>query len=198
MLKYPCGFWVFIMELGAQSNQPAGDFLDVGKIVAALGINEGMKIADFGCGSGYFTVLLGKYAGKNGTVYALDVQEPQLEAVKVRAKAQGLGNIEAIRSNLEVLGGSSLPNDSQDMVVMANVLFQSGKKADIIREGRRVLKIGGLMVVVEWRKGAGGFGLPDNYRLDEQTTRSILEDEGLKFERNIDAGQYHFGLAYRK
>ena len=45
-------------------------------------IKAGMTILDYGCGPGYFTRELAKLAGKNGKVYAVDLQEEMLNIAK--------------------------------------------------------------------------------------------------------------------
>lgn len=175
-----------------------GDFFNPGHIVDGLGVSEGMRVADFGCGSGHFTIIFAKKVGKDGRVVALDIQEPPLETVREKAKAEGFSNIETIRGNLEVVGGSSLPEGSQDMVFMANILFQNDKKGDVVKEGKRVLKDNGRMVLIEWKKGAGGFGPPESLRTGAEELKSTVLAEGLAFEKDMDVGQYHIGLVFRK
>ncbi len=175
-----------------------GGFMNPDKIASGFGIKEGMMIADFGSGAGFFAVLLGQKVGSSGKVYALDIQESALDNVRVKVRAAGLENVETIRSNLEVPGSSGLKDNSQDMVLLANILFQSEKKAEIIREGVRVLKNGGIFVVIDWKRSAGGFGPPDNLRTDEVAMRSLVLGEGLVFENEIDAGQFHYGMIFKK
>lgn len=175
-----------------------GGFLNPDVIAGRFGIEKGMKIADFGCGAGYFTISLANETGHEGRVYALDIQENALDSVRAKARALGFDNIETIRTNLELTGSSSLSDNSQDMVLLANILFQSNKKADIIKEARRVLKSGGKIIIIDWKKGAGGFGPPDNLRPDAMEMRQLAEKEGLSFESGIDAGQFHFGSIFKK
>lgn len=182
-----------------------GGFMNPEKIAAEFGVKEGMMIADFGSGAGYFAILLGKRVGVDGKVFAVDIQESALDNVRVKAKAAGLENVETIRSNLEVLGSSGLKDNSQDMALLANILFQSEQKEEIIKESVRVLKSGGFLVVIDWKRAAGampdgrqGFGPPDNLRTDEIAMRSLVLGEGLVFEKNIDAGQFHYGLKFIK
>lgn len=176
----------------------AGGFLDPGKIVMEFDIQEGMSVADFGCGTGYFTILLGQKVGKDGKVYALDVQEPPLDSVRAKAKAAGLENIETVRANLEVLGGSRLPDNSQGMVLLANILFQSTKKAEIINEATRVLKIGGSLIIIDWKRSAGGFGPPDELRTEQADMRALVSAEKFSFQKDIDAGSFHYGMVFQK
>lgn len=175
-----------------------GGFLDPESIVEGFGIEEGMKIADFGCGAGYFTISLAKKTGPGGKVYALDILENALDSVRAKARASGLDNMETIRTNLEIIGSSSLPDASQDMVLLANILFQSVKREDVFKEAGRVLKNGGRLILIDWKKGSGGFGPPDDLRLDPAETQKTVHKQGFKFERQLEAGTFHFGLIFRK
>jgi ubiquinone/menaquinone biosynthesis C-methylase UbiE len=175
-----------------------GGFFDPENIVDQFGVQPGMQIADFGCGSGYFTVALAQRTGPDGRVFALDVREEALDLVNAKSRQNGLENIEAIRTNLEVLGSSKLSDESQDIVLMANVLFQSQNHESILIEGYRVLKNGGLMIIIDWKKGNGGFGPPDEFRLDPDKIQNIAEKIGVSLDKKIDAGQFHFGLILKK
>lgn len=172
------------------------------KIAAEFGIKEGMSVADFGSGAGYFTILLAQKVGVNGKVFALDIQESALDNVRVKAKTAGVQNVETIRSNLEIMGGSGLADNSQDLVLLANILFQSEKKKEIIKEAKRVLKKNESLVVIDWKRstglpGQGGFGPPDNLRTDDVAMRSLVMGEDFVFEKEIDAGQFHYGMKFR-
>jgi len=175
-----------------------GGFLDPLSIVEQFGIKEGMKVADLGSGSGYFAIYMAERVGASGKVYALDILEDKLDNLRARARSQGLKNIETVRTNLEVLGSSSLPDSSQDFVLISNVLFQSQKQEDIIKEGVRVLKTKSEFVIIDWNKGTGGFGPPDDLRPSQESIASAAERQGLLFVRALNAGQFHFGLVFNK
>jgi ubiquinone/menaquinone biosynthesis C-methylase UbiE len=173
-------------------------FMDPEKMATLFGIREGMKIADFGCGSGFFTILMAKITGESGHVSAIDVMESPLETVKQRAKESDLRNISTIRADLEVPDSTKLSPASQDLVLMANVLFQSNKRKEIIKEAARVLKTSGGLVVIGWQKGVGGFGPPEEKRDDPETMSKLVEENGFKKVDTIDAGAFHYGLIFRK
>jgi len=173
-------------------------FLNPDAVVGEFGIVQGMRIADFGCGAGHIGILVAQQVGKDGYVTALDIMEDKLESIKARAKASGLENIETKRANLEVLGSTGLGDDTQDMVLLVNILFQSTKKADILKEAKRVLKSGGSVILVEWKKGGGGFGPPDDLRTDTSAMETMFTSENFTLVRPFNAGQFHYGIIFKK
>ena len=175
-----------------------GGFLDPQMIVEQFGIKEGMNIVDFGSGAGYFTIFVAKKTGPEGKVFALDILERALDSVMAKARAESIENIETIRTNLEIPKGSSLPNNSQDIVLLANILFQSKMKSSIVKEGERILKKNGKLIIIDWKKGAGGFGPPDDLRSEVREIEAIAKEENLIREIVLNTGQFHFGLIFKK
>jgi len=88
--------------------------------------------------------------------------------------------------------------------LLHNVLFQSQKKADILKEAKRVLKPDGRLVAIDWSPivdVAGGkfaFGPQGGWRIPAEEAKRITQEQGLTFERSLDAGEYHYGLIFIK
>jgi ubiquinone/menaquinone biosynthesis C-methylase UbiE len=175
-----------------------GGFLNPKKLIRTLNIIEpGFKVADFGCGAGYFTLPLAELVGSDGTVYAIDVLENALKIIQSRAQTAGLFNIKTIHANLEKEHGSSLANNSQDAVFLANILFQSQKKETIIDEAIRITKPNGFIVIIDW--------LPESYfktdkgwRIAPEKLEKILVKKGLKINQKFQPDDYHYGLICQK
>ena len=125
-----------------------------------LGLAPGMKVADFGCGSGHFTTEIAKQIGRDGMVYAFDVQEEALSAVKSRASAMDIDNIETARINLEIEKSTALTGGLVDLVIISNMLFQVENKEAVAREAFRILKLGGKVIVIEWDVSSALAGPP--------------------------------------
>ncbi len=172
--------------------------IDPSSIVDQLDLKPGMRVADFGSGSGHLTLLIARRVGESGRVTALDVQEPPLEMLREKAREANLTNIDAVRANLEVLGSSRLADGSQDAVFMAQILYQTPKKQDVIREAARILKPGGILVIIEWDKGKGGPGPSDEYRMSLEETQQLVTGEGLAFQRSLQAGTFHHAVIFTK
>jgi len=172
-------------------------FLDPTFIVGQLSfISPGMLIADFGCGGGFFTLVLAKRLGYAGHIYAVDVQQEALNVVKEKATANGLSNIETIRANLEQTKGTQLRDYSLDLVWMVNLLFQNTNKEAIFKEAFRVLKTGGMLVVIDWIPNLP-IG-PDGYRVSKEEVADIAKKIGFTFNQVIQTGQYHHGSVFIK
>jgi len=177
--------------------QGTGGFLNPEETLEQLNIEEGMKVADFGCGAGYFVIPLAKVVGDGGKVHALDVLDTALESVRSRAKLQGLFNIETKRCNLEISGSSGLEDKSLDLVVLANILFQSDNKTDIIKEAHRVLKERGAMAIIDWQANQP-MGPPKELIISSELVKKIAEKQGFKFKKDINVDKYHWGMIFEK
>ncbi|MEK7503196.1 MAG: methyltransferase domain-containing protein [Patescibacteria group bacterium] len=176
---------------------PPDLFLNPEKVIEEWDIRPGDLIADFGCGAGFFSIPLGKRAGSNGRVYALDIRPEALEAVRAKVKLFHLFNIEPSRANLELERGSGLKSDTIDKVVIANILFQAENKKNIIEEAHRILKPSGVAIVVEWNEGEkAGPVLPNKIHRDE--IAEIFKEAGFSLAKKFNAGTHHYGLIFKK
>ncbi|MCD6115100.1 class I SAM-dependent methyltransferase [bacterium] len=170
-------------------------FLHPEKILSQINLQPDMVAADFGCGAGGFTIPLAKKLF-NGMVYAIDIQEEPLSALSGLARSEGLVNIKTIVGDLEDPKGSKLPENSIDLVLIINLLFQVENKEGVLREAKRVLKPRGRILVIDWKKDSP-FG-PAMGRVDPEEIRKLAVKESLIPKKEIEAGQYHWGLLLEK
>jgi ubiquinone/menaquinone biosynthesis C-methylase UbiE len=175
-----------------------GKFLDPKAIIRQLDVQIGGVVADFGCGSGYFSVPFAEAVGSEGMVYSLDILPSALESVSSKAKVAGLSNIIAKRANLENEKGSKLEDGILDWVILKDMLFQNANKAIIISEAYRVLKNGGEILVIEWNDKEQEIGPEMKLRLAEDELVSLVEKNGFHDVKKIDAGEFHYAFSARK
>lgn len=159
-----------------------------------FGLNEGMRVADFGAGSGAYAKLLADAVGSSGRVYAVDIQKDLLKRIKSNS-AQA--NIDVIWGDVEVPGGVKLADRHLDAVLVSNLLFQVERKESLVREAKRVLKNHGLLILIDWSDSFRGMGPTEGSVVTKPDARALFEAEGFTFEREFDAGAHHYGLLMR-
>lgn len=169
------------------------EFLDPQKILKQLELKKDMIAADFGCGSGGWAIPLAKIL-EEGKVYAIDILEEPLSALRGKIKLEKISNIETRRANVEK--GTTLLSNSCDLVLMTNLLFECEDKKSILVEGKRVLKKGGKILIVDWLKDNPL--TPEIEWLDFEEIKKMAKELDLKLEKEFEAGSYHWGLILEK
>ena len=171
------------------------EFLKVEEILDNLDLKEDMLGAEFGCGSALFTTALARKLAK-GKVCALDIQEEKLSALKGRLAHENIGNVSLVHCDLEMKNGSTLHDNSLDIVLIPNILFQAENKYAIMEEGKRILKPGGQLLVVDWLK-KGPFS-PKEGMVSPDEIKKMAEKLDLSLKKDFAAGDYHYGLLFVK
>ncbi|MCZ7392845.1 MAG: class I SAM-dependent methyltransferase [Candidatus Methanoperedens sp.] len=167
-------------------------FLNPDGILDKAGLSREMVLADLGCGTGYFTIPASRRVKK---VFAIDVQKGMLDIVLQKIKKQNLTNIEAILSEETRI---PLPDNSVDVLLMANVFHELEDRSSILKEGKRILSGNGIVVIVDWKKLEMDFGPPVEERLTPEDVISICRDNGFEVREQLDAGPYNYLLIFGK
>jgi ubiquinone/menaquinone biosynthesis C-methylase UbiE len=173
-------------------------FSDPKKNIEQCGIQAGMVIADFGAGSGFYTIEAAKALGSTGQVYAVDAQKDLLTRLKNTANKEGLYNVEVIWGDLEKAGGTHIKDNSIDLILICNVMFQLADKKAVATEIRRVLASGGRVLLVDWSDSFGGIGPSRGHVFSKVDAEHIFEGAGFSKDREIQAGSHHYGFLYKK
>lgn len=173
-------------------------FSDPKKNIQQLGLREGMRVADFGSGSGHYSRAAARIVGEHGRVYAIDIQRELLKEVKSFSSREQQDTIDVLSGDIETIGGSKLPDESVDAVILTNVLFQIEDKETTLAEASRVLKNGGNVFFIDWSLSFGGIGPHQNAVVDKATAKNLFQRGGFALEREFNAGAHHYGLVFKK
>jgi len=165
--------------------------------VAALGLQSGMRVADFGAGSGAYVLAIAERLEESGVVYAIDVQRELLRRIHNEAVRRGFKNVEVIWADLEVPRASKLADGSIDLVLISNLLFQVPDKPPVLREARRIVKPTGRVAVIDWSESFGGMGPIEEDVVEKEAALELSRNAGLDLEREFAAGAHHYGLILR-
>ncbi len=173
-------------------------FLNPEKVLQLVGLQGGMHVADFGAGSGVFTLAAAREVGDSGVVWAVDVNSDMLTRIKNHAIIAGMYNVEVVRGDVAMLNGSNLPSNTFDFVIISNILFMLEHKSALIDEVRRVLKDGGRALVIDWSDSFKGLGPHTGHVVTEKMARALFMDGELPPVKDIPAGKYHWGFIVGK
>ena len=117
-------------------------------LVAGLGIEEGMRVLDLGCGDG--TTAL-PAAQRGAEVTGVDIAANLVAAGNARAEAAGLSNLHFEEGDASDLNG--LEDGSFDLVVSYFGAMFAPRPFDVAKEMVRVTKPGGRIVMGNWIPG---------------------------------------------
>ncbi len=173
-------------------------FLHPAKALEAAHMTDGMLVADFGAGSGFFTRAAARAVSPTGVVWAVDINPDLLTRIKNISTAEGLHNVEIVRGNLESKNGSHLPQGKFDVVLATNILFSLDDKPAFAKEIARVLTDTGIALVIDWRDSYDGMGPHPDHVITIGAARDMFEKNGLLYTEDIPAGEFHWGFMLRK
>ena len=72
------------------------DLIDPGTLWAALNLPQGITFLDLGCGQGNYSLAAANLIGPTGVVYAVDLWEEGIAALKERAAREGRANLKPL------------------------------------------------------------------------------------------------------
>jgi ubiquinone/menaquinone biosynthesis C-methylase UbiE len=161
------------------------------KIMQMLELKPSYVVADLGCGSGYFTVPISRKVKK---VYAIDMQKEMLEFLKQKIQKQKILNITTLLSKENEI---PLKNQSVDLLLSVNTLHEFRDKEKIISEIRRVLRLEGWAVMVDFKKDESSRGPPVSIRVSKEQAVHLFKKHGLTVLKTRDL-KYHYLIVFRK
>lgn len=106
----------------------------------------GSRVADIGCGMGYFTVAMARLAGPTGQVQAVDLQPQQLRTAEKRCRRAGVADrvlfVEAAPDSLRLTG-------PVDFVLAFWMVHEVGDRAGFFEQLRAATESGARVLVAE-------------------------------------------------
>jgi predicted methyltransferase len=118
------------------------------RVVAALGLSPGQRVADVGAGSGYLTFRLAAAVGPTGRVVATDIDAAALDVVRARARAEaGRADQAPVVAREVTPSDPGLEPGAYDLVLLAEVDQYLPDRADYLARLRAALAPGGRIAV---------------------------------------------------
>ena len=168
-------------------------------IVATLGLEPGMEVADIGAGTGFLTVLMAAAVGPDGRVFAEDVVPEFVEHIAAAAKKEGLGNVTTVLGDQK---STRLAADSIDLALVSDVYHHFEFPKPMLESLHSALRSDGRLVVIDFERVEGvssSFAI-EHVRAGKGTVTDEIKNGGFDLIREVPLmereGQYY--LEFRK
>lgn len=115
------------------------------KVVEALALRPGDRVADIGAGSGLLTIHLARAVSPNGRVVATDIDGTVLDLLAQRLDAAGLGSL--VDRRVVSADSPDLEPASYDAILLAEVDHYFSDPAAWLRAAAGALKPSGRIVI---------------------------------------------------
>jgi ubiquinone/menaquinone biosynthesis C-methylase UbiE len=188
----------------APSPKPPGagkssyDLIDPGILWAALNLPQGITFLDLGCGQGNYSLAAADRIGPNGVVYAVDLWEEGIAALKARAAREGWTTLKPLAAPA---GQIPMESSGVDVALLATVLHdlvEAGTATGALAEVSRVIKPGGQLAIVEFDKIDGPPGPPRHIRLDPAEVEALVAPYGFARQQTVSLGPYNYLMTFSK
>jgi ubiquinone/menaquinone biosynthesis C-methylase UbiE len=179
---------------GAYDEESRRKWQDPDAVLMEIGLKPGATFIDIGCGEGFFTLPAARLVGERGRVYGLDVSQHAIERLRKKATNEGITNLQ-----LRVGRGEEtvLCEACADFVFFGIVLHDFDEPSKVLVNAMKMLKPGGKLVNLDWKKEPMEFGPPVRIRFTEEKSIKIIEAGGFKVKIVKNFGLYHYLIIAR-
>ena len=133
------GHWSREWEEAFEEWQPSDRIMDV------LGVKPGMVIGEIGAGNGRLAVKMARRVGKNGKVYANDIDEKALNFMQSRVQRENIANMNVIKGEV---ADPRFPPGELDLVYIVNTYEHLEQPVEILKNLSPALKPEGILAII--------------------------------------------------
>jgi len=190
-------------KLGELAPPDRDDWQQPDRIMDAVGIAEGDRVADVAAGGGWFTIRLARRVGPNGRVYSEDIQKPMIASIDRAVAIYGFKNVTTI------LGTPSDPMLPANLhaILIVDLYSQLGDPAavahcalcELLKNVRASLAPNGRLGIVDFKTdGAGGPGPDLESRVGPELIIRDATSAGLTLRSRETFLRYQYLLVFAK
>jgi ubiquinone/menaquinone biosynthesis C-methylase UbiE len=158
-------------------------------VLQAVGLKSGMLFIDVGCGYGFFSLPAARMVGEEGEVIGIDVNLKWLRFMLESAGKAKIFNLSAVVGRAE---SAMIYSRRADVVFFGNVLHDFDDPVKALTNARRMLKEGGILANLDWRKEDSDVGPPMAIRFDESLASRMISRSGLTIHSVTEQGPHHY------
>lgn len=138
--------------------------LQIDRVMDLLRIKRGSHVADIGAGSGWFTVRSARRVGKEGVIYAVEINRDYLRHIRRRAAREKLENVRTILGKPD---DPLLPAESVDAVLLLKTYHEIAEPIRLLRHLHNALRPGARLGIIDRNGNGSDHGLNAEVVIDE-------------------------------
>lgn len=168
------------------------------EIVAALGLEPGMEVADIGAGTGLFLAPFAESVGADGHVYLVDISPGFVSLIDNRIRRLGL---EHASVSLCTDRSVELPKESVDLVFICDVYHHFEYPRNTLASIHEALRPGGQVVVIDFHRieGVTSEWTMNHVRAGEEVFTAEIEAAGFeRIEQRHDLLEANYFLRFAR
>ncbi len=164
------------------------------KLLRNMEIKATDTIADIGAGSGYHVFKMAKMATE-GAVYAVDIQEEMLAALRKKKIARNVLNVKVVKGEEQKIG---LPENSMDKVLLVDVYHEFSFPIEMMTAIKKALRADGKVYLIEYRGEDASVPIKRLHKMTEAQAVKEMKAVGLKLDRNIENLPWQHCMVFSK
>jgi len=163
-------------------------------ILRESGLKAGDTFIDIGCGQGFFLLPAARLVGRSGFVYGVDINTSGIQSIEAAAAKEGIHNLKVVNAEAEA---TVFCEGCGDVIFFGIDLHDFRDPAAVMQNARKMLKPGGRLIDLDWKKAPSPWGPPLEIRFDEARAQQLIKTAGFKIESTRDSGPYHYLIIAR-
>lgn len=167
-------------------------------IARAVGLREGMAVADVGAGTGLFVDFFARDVGPTGRVYAVEIAPRFVDLLRERAAVRGHRQVEAVLCTDRDV---ALPPGSVDVVFACDTYHHFEYPQSTLASIHRALRAGGELVLVDFERipGQSRQWVLDHVRCGKEQVVHEVVGAGFELVEEVPVGlRENYFLRFRR
>ena len=169
------------------------------EILEQMKLTSGMRIADVGAGTGFYSILFSEAVGVTGWVYAIDLSPKFVPYLSQQFDQRKLNNVTTVMCDQDSI---CLPPNSVDVAFICDVYHHFEFPGDTMRSIHSALGEGGRVIVIDFERipGVTREWTINHVRADKATFINEIQDAGFELiaERKIPGFKDNYFLEFGK
>lgn len=166
------------------------------KVVEALGIKPGMRVADLGAGTGYFSRFLSTAVGETGVVFSVEVEPNLLAHLRERAEKEKTANVIPVLASAD---NPRLPAAALDLILFVDTYHHVDARERYLGLLRRSLAPGGRIGIIEWKPGKLPKGpKEEHHKIPRDRIVRELAGAGFELDAEPELLAYQYFLVFSR